>query len=506
VGRESGGSPSRLNERFGYKYDAAGNLNCRTNYIFEQTFNVNNLNQLTNVTRPAVGLGNPFVVSGTTSGGATNVNLSGTGMSPSTPALYADGTWAFFGAALADGTNTFTAVAMDGLGRTDTNTVSVYLPQTVSYSYDSNGNLLSDGRRGFDYDDENQLIRVTITNSTRSDFAYDGKMRRRVRVECTWVSGAWVTNEIVRYVYDGNLVVQERHFVPQPAGEILQQVISYTRAKDLSGSLEGAGGIGGLLARSDLSTLNFQPSTSHSYYHADGNGNVTCLIDTNQVVVAKYLYEAFGNIISQTGPLADANLYRFSSKEFHQPSGLVYYLYRYYEPSLQRWINRDPLGDAARVRVVLRRLPKIEQQLHSSVPQLEFAGRHGLYGFAENEPIGAVDPLGLYGNRISGPDGPVGPSTPYEPGGVFNPGGCPCRTHWGVDPNCILDIWEMMNGGFPGWAGQVVAGFGLTLGAELGTGIVQAWSGAIGVALMGWEFGTLVGAAINPLCYGCQPD
>ena len=367
IGREAGGSPSRLNERFGYKYDAAGNLNCRTNYSLEQTFNVNSLNQVTTVTRPPGGQGNPLVVSGTTSGGATNVSMSGTGMTPSTPALYADGTWAFFGATLAEGTNTYTAVAVGTHGRTDTNTVSVYLPQTVSYRYDLNGNLLSDARRGFDYDDENQLIRVTITNSTRSDFAYDGRMRRRVRVECTWVSGAWVTNEIVRYVYDGNLVVQERHYVRQPAGEILQQVISYTRGKDLSGSLEGAGGIGGLLARSDLSTLNFQPSTSHAYYHADGNGNVTCLIDTNQVVVAKYLYESFGNIISQTGPLADANLYRFSTKEFHQPSGLVYYLYRYYEPNLQRWLNRDPIGER---------------------------GGKNLYGFVANEPLDKYDPFG----------------------------------------------------------------------------------------------------------------
>ncbi len=346
IGRESMGGSSRMNERLGYGYDAAGNLNYRTNYTaLLQTFNVNSLNQLTTLTRPS---GSALVVSGTTSGGATNVSLSGTGMMPSTATLYGDGTWAFFGSLVVDGTNTYTAVATDSYLRKDTNTVSVYLPETVSYRYDLNGNLLSDGRRGFDYDDENQLIRVTITNSTRSDFAYDGKMRRRVRVECTWVSGAWVTNEIVRYVYDGNLVIQERHFVPQPVVEILRQVISYTRGKDLSGGLQGAGGIGGLLARSDsLSTIAFGGGgpTPHAYNHADGNGNITCLIDTNQVVVAKYLYEPFGNIISQTGPLADANLYRFSSKEFHPQSGLVYYLYRYYEPNLQRWVNRDPIAE-----------------------------------------------------------------------------------------------------------------------------------------------------------------
>jgi hypothetical protein len=55
----------------------------------------------------------------------------------------------------------------------------------------------------------------------------------------------------------------------------------------LSGTLQGAGGIGGLLAFSQLSTTNSQ----HFFYHADGNGNITCLTDTNQFVVAKYLYD-----------------------------------------------------------------------------------------------------------------------------------------------------------------------------------------------------------------------
>ena len=62
------------------------------------------------------------------------------------------------------GNNTYTAIAKDAYGRRDTNSITVSLAGTNSYSYDLNGNLLSDGQRGFDYDDENQLIRVTVTN------------------------------------------------------------------------------------------------------------------------------------------------------------------------------------------------------------------------------------------------------------------------------------------------------------------------------------------------------
>jgi RHS repeat-associated protein len=233
------------------------------------------------------------------------------------------------------------------------------------------------------HDDENQLIRVTITNATKSEFRYDGKMRRRERIESVWAGNARITNLLVRYVYDGNLVVQERHYVPQPFGEILQKVVSYTRGNDLSGTFQGAGGIGGLLARTDHSTFNLEPSTS--FYHADGNGNVTCLIDERNSVVARYIYDPYGNVTSSQGPLADANLYRFSSKELHEKSELVYYLYRYYEPNLQRWLNRDPLGNAYDITDAMegRRTPRV-------IPWEKHEGPN-LFQFVGNNPLWFID-------------------------------------------------------------------------------------------------------------------
>jgi hypothetical protein len=82
----------------------------------------------------------------------------------------------------------------------------------------------------------------------------------------------------------------------------------------LSGSLQGAGGIGGLLARTDQHLLTIGNSGANAYYHADGNGNITGLIGTSQCLVAKYLYDPFGNILSQSGALASANLYQFSKQ------------------------------------------------------------------------------------------------------------------------------------------------------------------------------------------------
>jgi RHS repeat-associated protein len=365
-GWEADGTTPRVQEQFGYGYDAAWNLQSRTNNVLVQTFNVDNRNQLTTATRSGT-----FTVAGTAterkgdvSGsppGVTNVVVSGTGLSSASASLYEDGSWARAGATLANGNNSYTATASDTYGRSSQDSVTVNSPATSTFVYDLNGNLRTNNTRVFDYDDENQLIRITEPTAWKSEFTYDGMMRRRIRKEYTWSGGTWVKTNEMRYVYDARLVIQERD-----ANNLPQ--VTYTRGNDLSGSSQGAGGIGGLLARTDNAKLTIGDPGANAYYHCDGNGNVTALVNTNGAIMARYSYDPFGNILSMSGPLAEANLYRFSSKELHVNSGLVYYLYRYYSPNLQRWVNRDPI---------------------------EERGGINLYSFVFNNPINIVDLLGL---------------------------------------------------------------------------------------------------------------
>jgi hypothetical protein len=181
----------------------------------------------------------------------------------------------------------------------------------------------------FGYD---RLVRSSdeTYKSYRRQFVYDGLGRLRRRIESSWDSlyGMWVVSSTVHYIYDGCRVIQERTGSNTPT-------VSYTRGTDLSGSLEGAGGIGGLLARSHGYSGSTGTWSTHNFYHADGNGNITRMINSGQSTVASYRYDPFGRMISQSGTLAGANVYRFSSKEFHSPSGLYYYGYRFYDPNLQ---------------------------------------------------------------------------------------------------------------------------------------------------------------------------
>ena len=315
--RETNGV-ARLNEQLGWAYDAAGNLGWRTNGALVQTFGVNALNELTNVTRNGT-----FTVSGNTLAPVTNLTVNGQ------PApTYGDFTFASTNNSLANGNNSFTNVAQNVYRFAVTNITTSYLPTPVSLAYDANGNLTNDGLKSFGYDAENQLTNVTVAGQWKSDFLYDGMNRRRIARDYSWNDSMWVKTNETRYLYDGRLVVQE-----WDSNNVAQ--VTYTRGNDLSGTLQGAGGIGGLLART--------ATNDTAFYHADGNGNITALMDGNENIVARYLYSPFGTLLGQWGNLAAANLYRFSSKEFHVNSGLVYYLYRFYDPNLQRWPNRDPL-------------------------------------------------------------------------------------------------------------------------------------------------------------------
>jgi RHS repeat-associated protein len=311
-------------------YDATGNLNERTNNTLLQSFNVNNLNELTTVTN-----GGRLTVAGSTTSPATNVTVN-----TSNAVLYADVTFASTNQPWANGNNTYTAIAHDVYGRSSTNSLTVSLNGTNSYTYDLNGNLLSDGTRSFAYDDENELIGVEVASAWSNNFVYDGMMRRRIERDYTWSSGSWLLASETHFIYDGNVVMQERNVNNLPT-------VTYTRGNDLSGTLQGAGGVGGLLARTDNSLLLTPNSClpASASYHSDGDGNVTCLMYTNGVLAAKYLYDPFGNTLAQYGSLASANYYRFSSKEWSADSGLYYYLYRFYNPNLQRWLNRDPIEE-----------------------------------------------------------------------------------------------------------------------------------------------------------------
>ncbi|MGA4580076.1 RHS repeat-associated core domain-containing protein [Limisphaera sp. VF-2] len=141
-------------------------------------------------------------------------------------------------------------------------------------------------------------------------------------------------------------------------------VRSYVWGLDLSGTLDGAGGVGGLLWVNQHSG----PSAGAHFCAYDGNGNIVALIAAaDGAETTRYEYGPFGEPVRVSGPLAKSNPFRFSTKRTDNTTDLVLYEYRAYSPSTGRWPNRDPIGER---------------------------GGENLYGFVENAPVNKTDLLG----------------------------------------------------------------------------------------------------------------
>ena len=337
----------RPNENFSYTYNPAGNLTNRINDCLTQAFITDPANQLTNIAR--------LVNQITESGALTNVPYR-LEVNGALAVTNLDLTFAARNLPLLNGLNNFTNVLKlsSAPSTWSTNVLAKSLPVSVRPAFDQNGNMTSDGLHGYTYDDASQLVTITLTNVSQSVFVYDGLGRRRIRREYAWAtnSSGWRQISETRYVYDGMLVLQERDQNGSPK-------VTYTRGLDLSGSLQGAGGIGGLLARTD--------GNGSAYYHADGAGNITAMVDAQGNTAARYLYDPFSNTLGKWGPLVDANLIRASSKEYHSPSGHYNFGFRDYAPEIARWLNQDPIGEE---------------------------GGFNLFRFCANNPLGCIDPLG----------------------------------------------------------------------------------------------------------------
>jgi RHS repeat-associated protein len=339
-------------QQFGYAFDDIGNrtqtqsggdptgANLRT-----ASYYANNLNQLTNRDIP------PYVDVKGVSIGTNVVTVNG-------QTAYRKGEY-FRDELPVNNTNSalWSNIVVTATGQTSV-TGNVYVAQTPEhFSYDPDGNLTNDGRFDYIWDGENRL--VGMTNNTGVGprygltFAYDPQGRRIQKLVATNGVPAY-TN---RFLYNGwNLIAT---LTPNS-----QLQSAFMWGLDLSGSMQGAGGVGGLLEVSYKGT-----SITNSFPAIDGNGNVATLVNaTDGTVMANYEYGPFGELTRATGPMAKTNPVRFSTKYQDDESDLLYYGYRYYKPSTGTWPTRDPI---------------------------EEKGGLNLYGYDLGDPINHIDALGL---------------------------------------------------------------------------------------------------------------
>ena len=237
--------------------------------------------------------------------------------------------------------NQYTAIS------TDTSALFVSPRETFTPLFDADGNQTlvktATGTWQVSYNGENRPILWTC-GDTNIVMSYD-RMGRRVTksAECGGQSA-----ECCRFVYDGYLQIANHLSTPTLSTVALAQVETSPYTYFIWDPTEP-------VATRPLVWLNSALDTPHSalYYAHDGNKNVSEVVAQDGDIAAHYEYAPFGAVTAQSGALAMANPWRFSSEFADDELGCDYYNYREYEPMTGRWLNVDPIGESGGVNLFL---------------------------------------------------------------------------------------------------------------------------------------------------------
>jgi len=223
------------------------------------------------------------------------------------------------------------------------------------YTYDANGNITSDDRHTYVYNEQNQLFRVLNGQTVLGEYTYNGKGQRVKKIASS--------TTIYHYDLMGNLIQET-----DGSGNV---IASYIYA-----------GINRI--------AKVEPNGTVYYYHNDHLGTPLAMTDTSGNIVWKAAYNPFGKAeVDQSSTVT--NNFRFPGQYYDAESGLHYNWHRYYDPGTGRYMTADPLGNtpmekmifaATRIKPLFQNLDKSEKYFME-------------YGYIENNPINKMDLEGL---------------------------------------------------------------------------------------------------------------
>ncbi|MCC7124014.1 MAG: RHS repeat protein [Acidobacteria bacterium] len=285
-------TPQTVVQRYAYAYDPGGN---RTVEQIDDAVTLSSHDALNRLVAQAPG--GPLVVAGT-------LNEPGTITIGSAP-VPVDGSNTFRGTVpTVAGTNTFTITARDAAGNQTVQAYEVDITGTgLTFTYDANGNLASDGTRTFEWDAHNQLVAVT-ESSQRAEYSYDG-MGRRVRIRT--LTGGVETGDS-QYVWCNGAICEER-----TGGAVSTRFYS-------SGVERGG-----------------------TFYHVrDHLTSIRDITNASGTLQGRLEYDPYGSATVVAGaPVAGLGFGGLRLSDF---SGIHLAVYRAYDSRLGRWISQDPIG------------------------------------------------------------------------------------------------------------------------------------------------------------------
>ena len=265
-----------------------------------------------------------------------------------------------------------TLVAIPPQGTADCSRVAYSLPAILEKpAYDARGMILADSRRRYRWDALGRLMAVTnsgVTPAVALSFTYYPDGRRASKTVMFLTNGEWRVSRKLHYAWEGWKLAAE---CERNATNAITAVRHFVWGPDIYGQQTGtfdsdAEGIGGLLLIREWKPENgvraYLPLT-------DGLGSVCGLVNAaDGSLAAEFDYDPYGTPVVGCGPAMDACPFRHRTRYYDPETWLYYYGYRYYDPSVTKWISKDPLGEA---------------------------GGWNLTCFCDNDPVNKFDALGL---------------------------------------------------------------------------------------------------------------
>jgi RHS repeat-associated protein len=203
------------------------------------------------------------------------------------------------GYAFTGNTNGATATSVNGLNQIATKA-------GITFAYDANGNLTSDGATTFAFDAENRLTSATGTKN--ATLAYDPSGR------LTDVTSAGVATKLL---YDGDDLVAEY----DGSGNLLRRYVHGDGADEPLVQYEGSG----------LATRRF--------LHADQQGSVIAITDASGNSLTTNRYDEYG--VPQS---TNAGRFGYTGQQWLPELGINYYKARMYRPAEGVFMQTDPIG------------------------------------------------------------------------------------------------------------------------------------------------------------------
>ena len=249
----------------------------------------------------------------------------------------------------------------DGEGTAEGN-----ITRTISYTYDTAGNILSETKtvndktttKTFSYTDSNwkdlltavNWLSITYDASGNLETYYTGSVDRRGNAEVYymyWGNGRQLTDvetddgqtrSQISYGYDADgirswkAVDGEIHTYLTQGGKVMRETVGST-------VMDFAYDESGRPFAMTYQSANEDPQTY--YYVLNLQGDVVKLVTANGTEAASYAYDAWGNLLSATGGMAYTNPLRYRGYYYDAETRFYYLQSRYYDPVYHRFINAD---------------------------------------------------------------------------------------------------------------------------------------------------------------------